>query len=126
MKQKKLKKRIQQLEKRLREGPEKLARLKRKLQQAESAKALKAARKSAARATASAGKKSRGPTTVANKPGSAKKAKRKLNLSPERRGQLAAAMKARWVAKRAAEGNSTTSSDQNSPTPPPENRGDGV
>ena len=55
MKLKKLKKKIQQLEKRLREGPEKLARLKRKLQQAESAKALKAARKSAARATASAG-----------------------------------------------------------------------
>ena len=58
MKPKKLKKKIQQLEKRLREGSEKLARLKRKLQQAESAKALKAARKSAARATASAGKKS--------------------------------------------------------------------
>ena len=38
MKLKKLKKKIQQLEKRLREGPEKLARLKRKLQQAESAK----------------------------------------------------------------------------------------
>jgi hypothetical protein len=37
-------------------------------------------------------------------------------------------MKARWAAKRAAEGNSTTSSDQNSPTPPtqpPENRVDG-
>ena len=52
MKLKKLKKKIQQLEKRLREGPEKLARLKRKLQQAESAKALKAARRSAARASA--------------------------------------------------------------------------
>ena len=51
MKLKKLKKKIQQLEKRLREGPEKLASLKRKLQQAESAKALKAARRSAARAT---------------------------------------------------------------------------
>ena len=48
MKLKKLKKRIQQLEKRLQEGPEELARLKRKLQQAESAKALKAARRSAA------------------------------------------------------------------------------
>jgi hypothetical protein len=126
MKLKKLKKKIQQLEKRLRESPEKLARLRRKLQQAESAKVLKAARKSAARATASAGKKSREPTTGATKPGSAKKAKRKLNLSPERRAQLAAAMKARWAAKRAAEGNSTTSSDQDSPTPPTENRGDGV
>ena len=35
----------------------------------------------------------------------AKKAKRKLNLSPERREQLAAAMRARWAAKRAAEAN---------------------
>src|SRR4029077_2401227 len=37
----------------------------------------------------------RGPTA-------APKVKRKLNLSPERRAQLAAAMKARWAAKRAA------------------------
>ena len=128
MKLKKLKKKIQQLENRLREGPEKLASLKRKLQQAESAKALKAARRSAARATASPGKKSWGPTADPKKPSLARKAKRKLNLSPERRAQLAAAMKARWAAKRAAEGNSTTSSDQNSPTPPtqqPENRVDG-
>lgn len=118
MKPKKLKKKIQQLEKRLREGSEKLAGLKRKLQQAETAKALKAARKSAARVTAG--------TTKLN---SAKKPKRKLNLSPERRAQLAAAMKARWAAKRAADGNSTTSADRNSPMPPaqpPENRADGV
>jgi cell division septum initiation protein DivIVA len=129
MKLKKLKKKIQQLEKRLREGPQKLAKLRRRLQEAESANALKAARKSAARATATAGKKSREPTTGGKKPSGAPKAKRKLNLSPERRAQLAAAMKARWAAKRVAEGNSTTSSDQNSPTPPtqpPENRGDGV
>ena len=123
MKPKKLKKRIQQLEKRLQEGSEKLARLRRKLQQAETAKALKAARKSAARVSASAGKKSPELTT------GAKKSKRKLNLSPERRAQLAAAMKARWAAKRVAHGNSTSSSDQNSPTPPtqlPENRADGA
>jgi len=129
MKLKKLKKKIQELEKRLREGPGKLASLRRKVQQAESAKALKAARKSAARATASAGKTFREPTTSAKEPSSPKKAKRKLNLSPERRAQLSAAMKARWTAKRTAEGNSTISSDQNSPTPPtqpPQNRGDGV
>ena len=116
MKLKKLKKKIQRLEKRIREGPEKLVSLKRKLQQAETAKALKAARKSAARATASAGTKSRKP-------------KRKLNLSPERRAQLAAAMKARWAAKRAAEGTVTRSSDHNSPTPPSQrsgNRADGM
>ena len=129
MKPKKLKKKIQQLEKRLREDSERLGRLRGELQQAETAKALKAARKSAARATASAGKNSPEPKTGAKKPSIAKKSKRKLNLSPERRAHLAAAMKARWAAKRAAEGNSTTSSDQNSPTPPmqpPENRGDGV
>ena len=123
MKPKKLKKKIQELENRLREGSEKLGRLRGKLQQAETAKALKAARKSAARATASVGKKSPELTTGAKKP------KKRLNLSPERRAQLAAAMKARWAAKRVAEGNSTTSSDQNSPTPPtqpPENRGGGV
>src|SRR4051794_4922545 len=128
MKPKKLKKRIQQLEKRLQEGTQKLARLRRRLQEAESAQALKAARKSAARATASTDKKSPAQTTETNKPSSAKKAKRKLNLSPERRAQLAAAMKARWAAKRATEGNSTTSSHQNSPasaTHPPENRVDG-
>jgi hypothetical protein len=35
----------------------------------------------------------------------AKKPKRKLNLSPKRRAQLAAAMKARWATKRTAEAN---------------------
>jgi len=129
MKPKKLRKKIQELENRLREDSEKLGRLRGKLQQAETAKALKAARKSAARATASVGKNSPEPTTGANKASSANKAKKKLNLSPERRAQLAAAMKARWAAKRAAEGDSTTSSDQNFPTPPtqsPDNRADGV
>jgi hypothetical protein len=129
MKPKKLKKKIQQLEKRLQKGSDKLARLRRNLQQAETAKALKAARKSVAPGTASAEKKSLEPTTGAKQPSSGRKAKRKLNLSPERRAQLAAAMKARWAAKRAAEGNSATSTDQNSPTPPtqpPENRADGV
>jgi hypothetical protein len=129
MKPKKLKKRIQQLEKRLQEDTQKLARLRRKLQESEIARALKAARKSAARATASAGKKSLEPTDETKKPSSVKKAKRKLNLSPERRAQLSAAMKARWAARRAAEGNSTASSDQNfptAPTHPPENRADGA
>ena len=115
MKLKKLKKKIRQLEKRLGEDALELAKLKSRLQKAETANALKAARKSAARATSA-----RPP---ANKP------KKKLNLSPERRAQLSTAMKARWAAKRAAEGNSATSMDQNSPTPPtqsPENRADGV
>ena len=133
MKLKKLKKKIQELEKRLREGPQKLAKLRRRLQEAESARALKAARKSAARATANRkGAKpsaSTASTADAKKPGAATKTKRKLNLSPDRRAQLAAAMKARWATKRAAEGNTTTSTDKNSPTPPtqaPENRSDGA
>ena len=71
MKPKKLKKRIQQLEKRLQEDTQKLGRLRRKLQESETARALKAARKSAARATASAETK---------KP-SAKKAKRKYQTA---------------------------------------------
>ena len=126
MKPKKLKKKIQELENRQREGSEKLAKLRGKLQQAETAKQLKAARKSAARATASAEKNSSEPTIGLKKPSGGKKAKKRLNLSPERRAQLAAAMKARWAAKRAAEGNSTSSSNQNSPTPATEKRGDGV
>lgn len=129
MKLKKLRRKIQELEKRLREDPKRLAKLRRKLQQAESAKALRAARKSAARAIANRedipeltadGKKSAGIK---------RKKKKKLNLSPERRAQLSAAMKARWAAKRAAEAGGTTSTDQNSPMPPtqpPENRADGV
>src|SRR6266496_508358 len=111
MKPKNLKKKIRRLEKRLQEGSKKLANLRQKLQASESAKAMKAARRSAARATAA-----RPPTTDAKKRGAVKKAKRKLNLSPERRAQLAAAMKARWAAKRTAEANAKagSSDDQHS------------
>jgi len=52
MKLKNLRKKIRRLEKRLQEGPKKLAKLKQKLNAAEAAKAMKPARKSAARATA--------------------------------------------------------------------------
>ncbi len=130
MKLKNLKKKIRRLEERLREGPKKLARLKQKLQAAESAKAAKARKRSAARARA-AGKAHR--PIEAKKSGAVKKAKKKLNLSPERRAQLAAAMKARWAAKRAAEANAMAGSSDNQhsappgPTPhAPENRPDGV
>src|SRR5947207_501955 len=71
--------------------------------------------------------------TEGNKAGAVKKAKKKLNLSPERRAQLAVAMKARWAAKRAARANATAGSSDNQhsappgPTPhAPENRPDGV
>ena len=140
MKLKNLKKKIQRLEKRLREGPQKLAKLRQKLQAAEAAKAMKAARKSAARATAarpaakpspSIAKKSSAQTPSAKKPRPVKKAKRKLNLSPERRAQLAVAMKARWAAKRAAEASPGTASSDNqhsapeSSPPAGESRSDG-
>ncbi len=87
MKRKSLEKRIQRLEKRLREGPKKLAKLKRKLQAKIAAEAKEARRKSRTR----------------------RRLKRKLNLSPERRAQLAEAMKARWAAKRAAQANQSGS-----------------
>jgi hypothetical protein len=97
MKMRDLRKRIRRLEKRLREGSRKLAELKRSLEAAEATEALKAARKSFA------------DTAVARiaeaEKAAATKAKRKLNLSLERRAQLATAMKARWAAGRAAEAN---------------------
>ena len=117
MKLKNLRKKIRRLEARLQEGPKKLARLKRKLEALATADAEKAKRKLAARdAEARQAIKSSTPaekgdrlratpqniSAGAKRRSAAKKVKRKLNLSPERRAQLAAAMKARWAAKRAA------------------------
>jgi len=109
MKLKTLKKKIRRLEARLQEGPKKLAKLKRKLEAAKALNAQKARRKLAGQAAAArrtvklsrpTQKKTAKPTGAKGR--SVKKAKRKLNLSPERRAQLAEAMKARWAAKRAA------------------------
>ena len=104
MKLKNLKKKIRRLEARLRDGPKKLAKLKRKLEALEAAKARKAQKKAAARAVArqTTSTQNEQMKPVSSKGTAARKVKRKLNLSPERRAQLAAAMKARWVAKRAA------------------------
>jgi hypothetical protein len=108
MKLKTLKKKIRRLETRLLEGPKKLAKLKGKLAALVKANAAKAKKKSMVRG-ADAGKKKHTSTAESQvKPAGArgsapKKAKRKLNLSSERREQLAAAMRARWAAKRAAE-----------------------
>lgn len=118
MKLKTLTKKIRRLETRLLQGPKKLARLKRKLEALMTADAAKATRKSAARAAATRKKKRRSTaksqvgSTTEKKPNAPKKAKRKLNLSPERRAQLAAAMKARWAAKRAV----TSPGSPNTPT----------
>ncbi len=90
MKAKTLKKKIRRLETRLREGPKKLAKLKRKLEALVKANEAAEKRKAAARAAA------------ARRAAKRTKVKRTLNLSPERRAQLAEAMRARWAAKRAA------------------------
>ena len=117
MKLKTLRKKIRKLEARLQEGPAKLVKLKRKLEAMAKAQARKTKRKPAARTGAArrvakasalvktAGAKKRSPVA---------KVKRKLNLSPERRAQLAAAMKARWAAKKAAAGTNpqSTSGDR--------------
>jgi hypothetical protein len=97
MKPKNLKKKIRQLEKRLREGPKKLAKLKRKLQAAEAKKPSKAQAKKVG-----LNPKAQAKTAGAKSQSASMKVKRKLNLSPERRAALSAAMKARWAAKRAA------------------------
>jgi hypothetical protein len=114
MKAKTLKKKIRRLETRLLEGPKKLAKLKRKLEALVKANAAKAKRKSMAQAADARTKERRSTAkskpASAEKPGVPKKEKRKLNLSPERREQLAAAMRARWVAKRAAEATSPDTS----------------
>src|ERR1044071_1292175 len=112
MKLKNLKKKIRRLEARLKEGPKKLAKLKRKLEAITAAKARKVQKRAAARAVArqsiSTQEEQRQSKAnlqlkpVSTKGNAARKLKRKSNLSPERRAQLAAAMKARWAAKRAA------------------------
>jgi len=88
------------MEVRLQKGAKKLAKLKQKLEAAMAASAAKKKRKSVARAGEV--RKSRIQTAAVKRPSAVKKVKRKLNLTPERRAQLAAVMKARWAAKRAA------------------------
>ena len=90
MKAKTLKKKIRRLETRLQEGPKKLAKLKRKLEAMVKANEAAVKRKAAARDAA------------ARRAAKRTKVKRTLNLSPERRAQLAEAMRARWAARRAA------------------------
>jgi hypothetical protein len=116
MREKRLIKKIRRLETRLQKGATKLANLKRKLRAVEAAKLAKAKRKSSARTrkALTAGKvpiqtvEQRLMAMTAPKPegtrrgNSFKRVKKKRYLTPERRAQLSAAMKARWAAKRAA------------------------
>jgi chromosome segregation ATPase len=101
---KSLKKRIRRLEARLQKGEKKLARLKEKLGTAQARAAAKPRKKPTTRSQKAklAFKTDEKSGSPAKKSAVAKKAKRKLNLTPERREQLAAAMRARWAAKRAA------------------------
>lgn len=118
MKVKTLKKKIRRLETRLKEGPKKLAKLKRKLElQTKSNKAAARKKTAGGRRTATPAKKRR-PAAQAPRPAVAKlapppKVRRTLNLTPERRAQLSQAMKARWAARRAS-----ISAPNPAPTPP--------
>ena len=111
---KNLKKRIRRLEARLQKSTKKLAKLKGKLEAASTAAKTKAksatpaekARKTSNASAPIQNKRRSGddvkPGSTVKEPRVARKKKRKLNLTPERRAQLAATMKARWAAKRAA------------------------
>jgi len=109
MKPKNLSKKIRRLEARLQKGAKKLAKLKQKLEAAATADAAKKRGKSAGRVGEARQKVPQVQAAAVERPGAAKKVKRKLNLTPERRAQLAAAMKARWAAKRAAASRQDTS-----------------
>jgi septal ring factor EnvC (AmiA/AmiB activator) len=117
MRIKRLNKKIQRLEARLQKGAKKLASLKQKLKTAEAARLAKTRRKRAARARealipvrVAALQKSQPPLRAKTAPKpvsvsertSINEVKKKRHITPERRAQLSAAMKARWAAKRAA------------------------
>ena len=114
MKLRKLAKKIRRLEARLQKGATKLANLKHKLRAVEAANLAKAKRNSArTRKGLTVGEVPPPTQTVhqrlvamtAPKPegiSGGKTVKKKRSITPERRAQLSAAMKARWAAKRAA------------------------
>jgi hypothetical protein len=115
MKTKRLTKKIQRLEARLQKGANKLASLKQKLRAAEAASVTKTKRKRAAgarealipvRVAALEENQRRLTAKTAPKPAGASgrisftEVKKKRQITPERRAQLSAAMKARWAARR--------------------------
>jgi hypothetical protein len=93
-KRKRLEKRIQKLRERLAKGTKKLAKLTSKLNLV--AVTGEGAAKKVLPSTAPATRSS--PTEKQTPP----EQKKKMTVSPERRAQLAASMKARWAAKRAS------------------------
>ena len=130
MGQKRLIKKIRRLEARLQKGVAKLANLKQKLRAVEAAKLARAKRKSSGRSRA-VGDVSEPTQTVeqrlmamtAPKPddirkgSSFKRVTKKRNITPERRAQLSAAMKARWAAKKAAVSTPEPISQEQTATP---------
>ena len=139
MKLKKITKKIRRLEARLQRGATKLADLKRKLKAGQAAQLAKAKSKSSARtrkaltvrgaSEPSQTVRQRLIAMTAPKPErtrrvrSIERVKRKRHITPERRAQLSAAMKARWAAKRAAvETPEPNSQEQTAPPeqPPPQ------
>jgi hypothetical protein len=131
MKLKNLTKKIRRLEARLLKDTKKLVKLKNKLLARPAAAARKARKKSSAsqsRPTAKSSpppaEKTSGTKAAVKTKGkgakrSRKKRKRKLNLSPERRAELAAAMKARWAAKRAATAKTSSTGRDSTAGPAP-------
>jgi hypothetical protein len=122
MKLKNIRKKIRRLETRLQKDAKKLAKLKSRLETATTPSLAKTKKKSAAgtgktrkiiKVSAQFRKKPGRrvePPAAARTQSAGKTVKRKLNLTPERRAQLAAAMKARWAAKRAAAASSVENS----------------
>jgi hypothetical protein len=106
MKRKNLIKKIRSLEARLAKGAKKLTKLKSKLATRE--KTAKGKKKTARPRSTRAVSEKKDSAKPARATKRAAKKKRKLNLSPERRAQLAAAMKARWAAKRATDASMLT------------------
>ena len=116
MKLKNLRKKIRRLEVQIEKDSKKLAKLKRRLDATAATKTRKAQKKAATRALArqTAGifttaegqdalKEKLGRMAATAIPsGAAPKLRKRPNISPERRAQLSAAMKARWAARRAA------------------------
>lgn len=114
MRPKRLRKKIRQLETRLQKDRQKLAKLEKKLKAVLAGQAKKRQKKASNHTIERL--KPLVPTAkqeaIETQPAAAKKVRRKLNLSPERRAQLSAMMKARWAAKKAAATAAAESSTQ--------------
>ncbi len=129
MKLKTIRKKIRRLEKRLQEAPIRLAQLKEDLAEMESQEEAAARTRVARRGAEKTAAKKRKSGAKAGTPAKPKKAssltalakiKRNLNISPERRLELSAQMKARWAARKSVSAETapqTLSIEEDSATP---------